>query len=144
MTGIAYPVVNGATYAWSNVSIYFLNNISMKCVAIDYKKMQVKENQYAAGIDVQGVGYGNKTYTASITLWLEDVAELINIAPNGDILEIPAFDIVVSYGSIVKFRRDILKNVEFKECNISNKQGDLKVEITLPLQLTGIDFGSNI
>jgi len=144
MTGIAYPVVNGATYAWSNVSVYFLSNLSMKCTAIDYKKDQVKENQYAAGIDVQGVGYGNKTYSASITLWLEDVSELINIAPNGDILEIPPFDIVVSYGSTVKYRRDILHNCEFKECNISNKQGDLKVEITLPLQLTGIEFGSNI
>jgi hypothetical protein len=152
MPGISYQSkVNGVLYSWSNLQINFTGSIAAAANAavkgvtsINYSTTQEKEAVYGAGIKPVGIGYGNKTYEGSITLQLEELNALAAIAPNGDITEIPPFDIIVSFATDnpSKIRKDVLRECEFKNMGVTVGQNDKMIETDIQLFIADIQFNA--
>lgn len=137
-----FPVlINGKTYSWGDIAVVLFGQRVAGITAVSYDQEQEKENVYGAGNQPVARGYGNKKYTASITLLSEEVSALEAAAPNGDICDIPPFDVVVSFMNDQRaVVTHILKNAEFSKDSRNGKQNDPKMEIELPLIISHIQW----
>lgn len=136
---IITPLINGKTYSWGDIAVVIFGKRIVGITAINYDQEQEKENVYGAGNVPVNRGYGNKKYSASITLLSDEVTALEQATPNGDLTDIPAFDIVVSYMNDQRgVVTHILKSAEFTKDSRSSKQNDSKIEIELPLIIAPI------
>lgn len=134
------PLVNGINYSWANVSVILFGTPVVGIVSIEYKRKQEKKNNYGAGIEPTSRGYGNKEYEGSIELYMDTWKAIIAAAPNRDPLQIPMFDIPVSFGGNgVAPTKDVLRAVEFMEDPLESKQGDTKLMVKIPLIIGGIE-----
>lgn len=133
-------LVNGVNYAWGNISFVVFGRIIKGITEVSYDKDRKKENNYGWQSEPISRGYGNVEYTASITLYREELLGLIDIAPDGDITKLPAFDIPVVFGGDrVNVQTDYLRAAEFTKDALKATQGDLKLLVTLPLIIAGVD-----
>lgn len=131
---MATPLINGESYAWAQIVCTVLNVPIVGITEISYKEMQEKKDNYGQGKYPVSRGYGKIETEGSITLYMEEVEALRRVAPNGRILDIPPFPIVVTYepaNGIVAVVN--LYNCEFKEDSTDTKQGDTDIQIKLPL-----------
>lgn len=140
--------INGVEYSWANIQFFFLGKPVFGCTGMEYTTKQEKKNVYATGFEPVARAKGPKTYEGSITL-LQSEYEALQKAvkaklPNGDLCDIEPFDITVSYipsGDSVNIVTDTLQNCEFLEVKKQSKQGDMNMEVTLPLIIGGIVWG---
>lgn len=132
-------LIGGTAYAWSN-----LNNIAfgipvLGITAINYDIDQVKENNYGTGIDPYNRGYGEKTYSGSITVFREWWQSVINAAPNKQPLDIAPFDWTIAYGNLgTPIITETLKAFEFTKDGMKGAQGDTKLLMDIPFIFAGI------
>lgn len=132
-------LINGKNYSWSNVTAIVLGVAVVGITKIDYKRKQKKENNYGAGVEPISRGYGNKEYEGSLTIYTDEWKRIIAAAPGRDPLDIPAFDIQVSFsGDGVPATRETLKAVEFLEDPFEASQDDTKLMVTIPLIIGAI------
>lgn len=138
-----YPVlINGTTYHWSEITTIILTKPVVGITGIKYSDKTEMKNVYGAGGRVIARGYGNEEAEASVTLLLEEVRELIKIAPNRRLSEIPPFDIIVVYTPTPsRFCTDVIKNCQFLDTNIDWKQNDTSKEVELKLITSNIEWG---
>ena len=133
------PLINGKSYAWADITVNIGGVPVAGIVAISYKRSQEKTNNYGAGAKPVSRGRGNKEFEASITLHMEEVERLLLASPNRDLLDVPAFDINITYqSSDTQVANHVLKSCEFTEeaCDIA--QGDAVIEMELPLVIADI------
>ncbi len=134
------PLINGITYSWANISVILFGVPVTGIVSIEYNRKQKKENNYGAGTEPVNRGYGAKEYDGAIELYTDTWKAIIAASPNRDPLQIPFFDIPVSFaGEGVAATTDILRAVEFLEDPLTSKQGDTKITVKIPLIIGGID-----
>ena len=130
---MAQPLVNGKAYDWAQVVATINGTILNGVKKIEYGVAQAKENRYGAGSDPVSRGRGRKEPTASITLDMTEVQKLTASAPNRDLLDIPAFDVTVTFENAGKVVTEVIKNCEFLE-NVRNlEEGASGIDIDLPL-----------
>ena len=91
------PLINGVNYSWANVKLVLFGVPVVGITQIEYKRKQKKENNYGFGLEPVSRGYGNKEYEGKITLYRDEWNAIIAAAPNRDPLDIPWFDIQVSF-----------------------------------------------
>ncbi|MCL2133029.1 MAG: hypothetical protein FWH39_01635 [Bacteroidales bacterium] len=129
------PMINGAEYGWSSVTTNIAGLAETGITAIEYADKQKVENIYGAGQSPIGRGYGRIEASAKITLLLSAVESLREVSATGRLQDLPAFDIIVCY--VVpgndKIVKHVIKNCQFSENAMSAKEGDTKLEVTLPL-----------
>jgi hypothetical protein len=134
------PLINGESYSWSQIVLNILGTPIVGFTAISYKESQEKVNNYGAGNRPVSRGYGKKEYEGSITFHMEELQAIAASAPNRSILDIPPFDVVVSFlpksGTIVTHT---LRMVEFLEDPFDGSEGDTAFELEVPIILAGID-----
>lgn len=136
------PLVNGQAYSWAQIACNILGTDVAGITAISYSETQDKQDNYGAGTRPVSRGYGNVVATASITLEMAEVQALQNIAPGRNIMEIPAFDIIVSYipkggtGTVTHK----LRNCEFKTNVREVNQNDMTIPCVLELIISHIDW----
>lgn len=136
---IATPRINGTTYAWADIKLNLLGRTVEGIVAIKYGVKQKKENLYGRGNEPVNVGRGNKEYEASITLDMQEVQAIRGLIPNGGLPGVKPFPIVVVYESETGLAvTHVLLGCEFMEDMVDTKQGDTRIQITLPLLIAGI------
>lgn len=133
---------NSKEYEWSNVEVVMLGRPVTGIRGVSYKSSQEKEVIYARGNKPRAIQRGNKSYEGKISLLQSELeALLLTVGKGKNVVDIPAFDIVVAYapdnGSIVT---DIIKNVEFTEVEKALKQGDKFMEIELPFIALNIEY----
>lgn len=134
------PLINGINYSWGNISVNPFGTPLIGIVAIDYKRKQNKTNNYGAGVEPSSRGYGNKEYEGSIEVYLDEWKAFIAAAPNRDPLQIPPFDIPVTFsGTGVIATKDVLRACEFMEDPMDAKSNDTKLTIKIPLIIGGIE-----
>ena len=134
------PLINGTNYSNGNVSVILFGTPIVGIVAIDYNVKQKKDNNYGAGYQPVSRGYGMYEYTGSIEIYLDVWKSIIAQAPNRDPLQIPPFDIPITYGGTgVLTTKDVLRAVEFLENPTDTKTGDTKITVKIPLIIGGID-----
>lgn len=136
---MASPLINGQAYSFSLITVNILGTPVVGITAISYKTSQEKVNNYGAGNRPVSRGYGKKECEGSITIDMEELEALIAAAPNRDILDIPPFDIIVTYtpqsGAVVVHT---LKNCEFLEDPIEAGDGDTRISVEVPLIISHI------
>lgn len=133
-------LVNGVNYAWGNISLILFGVPVVGISKINYKRSQVKDNNYGHGQEPISRGYGNFEYEGSIELYTDEWKRIIAASPDRNPLKIPMFDVPVTFsGDGVAYNRDVLRAVEFKEDPLDANQGDTKLYITIPLIIGRID-----
>lgn len=133
-------LINGVNYSWSNISVNLFGTPVVGILSIDYKRKQKKDNNYGAGTKPVSRGYGMEEYEGSIELYTDVWKSIIAAAPNRNPMEIPPFDIPVTFGGTgVQTSKDVLRAVEFVEDPLESKTGDTKLTVKIPLIIGGID-----
>jgi hypothetical protein len=136
------PLVNGQSYSWSQITCNILGVDIAGITAISYTDTQEKQDNFGAGNRPVSRGRGNITTTGSVTLEMAEVEALQNVAPNRNILEIPPFDIIVSYlpvggtGTVTHK----LRNCEFKTNGREVNQNDMTIPVQLELLISHITW----
>ncbi|MBN1250686.1 MAG: hypothetical protein JXA16_01025 [Bacteroidales bacterium] len=135
-------VINTSEYSWADVQIVMLGRPITGGRAVKFKTSQEKELIHASGNEPVGIGRGNKAYEGELVLLQSEVEALANAAGEGkDIIDIPVFNIVVSFvpksGGLISTY--IIKFAEFTEVEREMKQNDKFAEITLPFIALGIE-----
>lgn len=134
------PLVNGINYSWANISVILFGTPVVGIISIDYKQKQQKDNNYGAGSQPVSRGYGRVEYEANIELYTDTWKSIIASSPNRDPLQIPPFDIPVTFGGTgVLAVKDVLRACEFMENPFEGKEGDSKLTVKIPLIIAGID-----
>lgn len=137
---MANPLINGVNYSWANVKLVLFGVPVVGITSIEYKRKQKKENNYGMGTEPVSRGYGNKEYEGKITLYREEWNAIIAAAPSRDPLDIPFFDIQVTFsGARVQASLDVLRACEFLEDPFTVSQGDTKIMVEIPLVIGQID-----
>ena len=134
------PLINGTNYSWSNISVNPFGVPLTGIVSITYKRKQTKTNNYGAGVEPVSRGYGIKEYEGEMEVYLDEWKAFIAASPNRDPLQIPPFNIPVTFsGQGVLTMKDTLRAVEFMEDPLEGKSGDTKLTVKIPLIIGGID-----
>lgn len=146
------PYINALQYGWSNISVLINGTLAtIGITSISYEEVTEYETIFGAGNVGIGRGVGNYTYTASMTLYAEELVALQNAAriqnPNNTTASIAGvlpFDIIVTYlkpdGSGLTI--DKLKNVQFTNNKRDAKQGDTSLGVELTLIISHIEWGA--
>lgn len=136
------PLINGDAFDWASITFFFLGVNFKGVTEINYTKKREKKNNYAAGHEPSQRGRGRTEYEADITLEETEVRRILNALPKGQsLVDVPPFQIVVSYMVGTTTYTDIIKNVEFVSEGVAVKEGDTTIARKLPLIVAGIDFG---
>src|SRR5687767_11710299 len=127
--------LNGVEYSWASVTLMIAGQPVRGVTAINYKTKQEKFNNYGAGTKPVSRSFGKVEPEASLSLHMSEVESLSLIAPNGDITQLPAFEITVAYVAVEGQPAVIhkLRDVEFTERGIAAKQGDAMIEQDIQL-----------
>lgn len=139
---MATPLINGVAYSAADIKVIMFGIPIVGITKIDYKAKQEIEDQYGLGSEPISRGYGKTTYEGSIEMFLDEWKKIVAASPNKNPLKIGFFDIPVIFGGERNvLTKDILKSVGFKENPMSASQGDMKLLVTIPLIIGGIQYG---
>ncbi len=126
-------LINGVSYSWSNVSFVIQGFPFIGITEISYDADHKVEMNFGWGRKAISVGYGNSVYTGSITVYREQFLQFISQAGFNDIVDIPYFDVPVTFGgSRVSSTTDVLNSVIFHKDSFKVSQGEMKILQTVP------------
>ncbi len=138
---MAATLVNGKAYDYVNIVFSILGVSLPSITAINYVEEQDKVNNMGASNRPVSRGHGAIDSNGSIELSMNDIEALRDVAPDGSLLKIPAFDIVVTYlnpENIV--RNHVLRFVEFKNDGSEASSGDTDIKKTLDLVIGDVKY----
>jgi hypothetical protein len=133
----------GRSYAWADVKILLFGRVLVGVTHIEYKKKRAVKANYGAGVEPVSYAPGNNEYEGKIILDKKEVDGIMAAAGfEGDILDIPPFDIAVTVGDDTtnKLTADILHDCQFLEMGRTMKQNDQEMQMEIPLFIMGITF----
>jgi hypothetical protein len=98
-------LINGVSYNYANINISILNVLPKGVRSISYAVTRGSAHFYGVGDQPVALGYGNKTYTATFEIQLEEaqafaVAAAASGIQGGDITAIAPFDISITFGNV--------------------------------------------
>jgi len=135
------PLINGKSYDWGSITLNILGVPFSGVTAIEYEEKQEMKNIYGAGNRPVSRGYGAIEVTAKVTLLMEEVENVMLIAPSGNLLNIPEFDISVMYlGTDLLSKKHKLRNVRFMNNSRKSGQGDTSIPVELELIVSHIEW----
>ena len=139
---MATQVFNTREYSWADVEIYMMGKLVTGARGVKYKVSREVEQIYGLGDKPRAHAYGNYSFEGELTLLQSELEALQEAVGAGTVLDIPPFDIVISYaprdGGPIK--TDIVKSAVFTEVEKGLKQGDKYQEITLPFKALDIQY----
>ena len=135
-------LVNGIEYSWANAVFAVAGVVVTGISEIEYSDSVEKVHNWGSGDKPVSRSYGKYEATGSITLHMSEVEGLTRVAPNGDIKQIPPFDITVTFAAQlgqlpVKHK---LRSVEFLNNARSMKQGDPMFPVKLELIVAAVEW----
>ncbi|WP_028888817.1 hypothetical protein [Tenacibaculum ovolyticum] len=137
------PLINGQRHSWSSIEINLLDRIVTGITAISYDDSEAKENHYGAGNMPVHRGRGRYEANASFTLYNYEVEAIQTSLPRGKRMQdVPPFDVKISFledGSD-QIVTHVIRNCEFKSNNRNMSQGDTKIEVSLDLIVSHIEW----
>ena len=127
------PLINGRAYDYAQIVATVLGTVFPSISAIEYGETQEKENNFGAGDRPVSRGHGAKNATCKLTLSMNDIEAIRRAIPTGSLLDVPAFDIVVTFLNEALPVTHVVKNCEFTNDMVSGAQNDkdLKTEFEL-------------
>jgi len=134
------PLINGKAYDFSQIVTNILGVTVAGITSISYSEEQEKVNNFGAGNRPVSRGAGAINASGSVTISMNDIEALRDAAPNGSLLQIPAFDITVTFLNDQKVVTHVLKNCEFINDGVETSQGDTDVVKGFDLVISHIQF----
>lgn len=135
------PLINGVGYAHADIILEIFGQSIIGITGITYSDKQDIVENFSTGTKATSVGFGQVKPIATITMTLEAIQQISNIAPEGKIQNIGFFDIGVNYlpeGSLLV--RHSLKKCRFKGRDINSTTGNSQIEEALELFVADIDY----
>ena len=139
-------LINGVAYSYSHIGITLAGMELVSASSINYEESQEKTNNYGLGAEPISRGYGTKEYTASVELTLgeaqilRDKAKELNPTGNGSLVDLPPFDIIVTFDNGVEFITHSLISCEFTKDGFSGSTGDTELKESFDLIVAAIRF----
>ena len=126
---------NSKEYSWSSVGVSLLGRPLTGIQGVSYKSTQNKETIYGRGNKPLAIQKGNKSYEGEIKILQSELEALTRASGKGkDIMDLPAFDITITYGDGTNLVTDVMKGCEFTESAKSIEQENTHMgAITLPI-----------
>jgi hypothetical protein len=135
------PLINGKSYEWGDIVLNIMGVPIVGITAIEYEEKQDMKNIYGAGRRPVSRGYGAIEPTCKITLLMEEVENIQSVAPNGNLMDIPEFDIVVMFAdSALTPRKHKLRNARFMNNNRVSNQGDTSIPVAFDLIISHVEW----
>ena len=134
------PLINGKAYDFTQIVVLIMGAPIPSVSSITYTEEQTKENNYGAGNRPVSRGKGAINASGSITLSMNDVEALRDVATDGSLLKIPAFDIQVSFLNEQKVVTHILKNCEFTDDGVESSQDDKDISRSFNLVISHVKY----
>lgn len=141
---MAVTLVNGDEYDYVGITVKLLGNTVEGITAIDYDTQQAKANNVGRGAKPVSRGRGPKTYSASITLLESEYRKLVNVSPEGDVTNLPAFPITVFKKRGTKSATDTLLSCEFVGQAFSSQSETMGNLITIGILPGDIQRGPEV
>lgn len=142
MAILARPtIINGVAYSHADIVLNILGVPVVGVTEISYSDVQTIEKNYGTGALPTSVGFGTIDPVGSITLEMNELEKLTEVAPNGRIQNIPFFDIGVNYlTEDGKFARHRLVACRFKGRNVSSSVNNTQLTEAIELHVSDIDY----
>lgn len=121
---MAEPLINGRAYDYTDIQLSILGAQLNGVTEINYTQEQEKVNNFGTGIHPTSRGHGTRNASGSLGLNMNEVEALRNIAPLGNLLELPAFDIIIVFGNVTEPQTHTIKNVEFTDDGVETALDD--------------------
>lgn len=135
------PLINGKSYEWSDITVNIMGVPIVGITNVSYGETQDITNIYGAGRFPVSRGYGKVEPTAKLTLLMEEISNIMTVAPAGRIQDIPEFDIVVAYLDTALFPRiHKLRNARFKMNNFDISVSDTSIPVEVELIISHIEW----
>lgn len=134
------PLVNGRAYDFTQITCTILGVPVVSISKITYNQKQEKKNNYGQGSFAVSRGQGVVEADASIELSMNDIEAIRDVALDGSLLNIPAFDITIFFGNPQKPVTHVLKNCEFISDGVEASQGDTDIKQSFDLVLSHVKF----
>ncbi|TKT89476.1 hypothetical protein [Dyadobacter frigoris] len=123
---------NTRDYGWSECEIRLIGTMLTGVEGVSWNVKQAKEAIYGKGNEPQKIKRGNKSYEGSLSVLQDELEQILDVAPDGQIVNLQDLDLQIAYeenGVIVRYS---LIGVEFTEEPHESKQGDLIGRAVLP------------
>jgi hypothetical protein len=135
------PLINGKSYEFADITCVVLGVPIVGITSIEYGEDSETENIYATGRFPVSRGVGRVQTNAKITMLMEEVNNIVSVAPTGRIYDIPEFDIIVTFtdASLIPVAHKI-RNCRFKNNKISSATGDTSIPVELDLVVSHIEW----
>jgi len=135
------PLINGKAYEYADITVNILGVPFLEVTSIEYGEVANIENIYAAGRYPIARGHGTVEVAGKITILMGDVQNLVSVAPNGRLHDIPEFDIIVTFTDVnlIPVTHKV-RNVRFKNNMVSSSTGDTSIPIELEIIPSHIEF----
>jgi len=136
------PLINGQRHSWSSIEVNLLDRIVTGITSINYDDTEMKENHYGAGNMPVHRGRGKYEANASMTLYNYEVEAIQSALPRGQrLMDAPPFDVKISFlDETDQIITHVIRNCEFKSNNRNMSQGDTKIEVSLDLVVSHIEW----
>ncbi len=137
------PLVNGQEYSWVNITVNILGRPVTGITKIAYGDKQEKVNNMGAGKLPVSRSRGSRVADGvSVEMFMSELEAIQAVSPNGQIDDIPPFDIVVAYatdgGAILTHT---IHNAEFMENKRDASQGSADgIKVELPMIASHISW----
>lgn len=136
------PLIGGIAYSWESISVLINSPVPVIGIAsINYAQTRRTSDVYYAGSNPSKRSYGNVASTGSIELTLNEINNLIKIAPQGKLWNIPSFNIIVMYlpvnGVLVTHK---LIGCQFMDLDLSQAQDQADTTAVLNLAIADIEY----
>lgn len=137
---VELPLINGTAYDYTQITMIVLGVPIVSVTSIDYEESQEKTNNFGTGNKPVSRGQGPIDATGSVEISMNDSEAIREVAPEGSLLQIPAFDIIVVFGNPQNVQTHVLKNVEFTTDGHSSTQGDTDLKRSYDLVISHVKY----
>jgi len=137
---MSVPLINGKAYDYVGITAIVLGVPLPSISQINYTEEQEKTNNFGTGNRPVSRGKAAIEASASFEISMNDVEALRDVAPDGSLLLIPAFDIIIVYGNPQKPVTHVLKNCEFTNDGVETSQGDTDIKRTFDLVISHVKY----
>lgn len=137
---MSVPLINGKAFDYVGITAIVLGVPLPSISQINYTEEQEKTNNFGTGNRPVSRGKAAIEASASFEISMNDVEALRDVAPDGSLLLIPAFDIIIVYGNPQKPITHVLKNCEFTNDGVETSQGDTDIKRTFDLVISHVKY----
>jgi len=133
-------LINGRAYDYTQIIITVLDVPLSGVKSINYTAEQPKENNMGTGNKPVSRGRGAINPSGSLEISMNDIEAIRDVAPQGNLLLIEPFDIIVTFGNPQKVVNHVLKDVEFTNDGVETTQGDTDIARTFDIVISDIEY----